>query len=58
MDIAALSTAMYTAECMNQISFQILDMNLDNAEILGDGFKKMLEMSVTPHIGGNFDVSI
>ena len=30
----------------------------DAREELGDGMKKMLEMSVTPYIGSNIDISL
>lgn len=57
MDIAALSTAMSMAEVKTDYGIAMLSKSLDNMEIMGDGMRKMLEASVTPHIGGNIDLS-
>lgn len=57
MDIAGLSTAMSTAEIKSDIGIAVLSKSLDTMETMGDGMRKMLEASVTPHIGGNIDVS-
>ncbi len=58
MDIPALSMAMSSAALSQQASVQVLSMNLDNMRDLGDGMRKMLEMSVSPNVGGNIDVSV
>lgn len=57
MDITALSTAMSMTDVKTDYGVAMLSKSLDNMEIMGDGIKKMLEASVTPHIGGNIDVS-
>lgn len=57
MDITALSTAMSMADVKSDYGVAVLSKSLDNMEIMGDGIRKMLEASVTPHIGGNIDVS-
>lgn len=58
MDIAALSTSLAMTDVANQASIQVLSMSLDDLETSGDGLRKMMEMSVNPGIGGNFDVSV
>ena len=58
MDIPALSMAMSSAALSQQASVQVLSMSLDNMRDLGDGMRKMLEMSVSPNVGGNIDVSV
>lgn len=58
MDIAALSSVMSQTALMNQVSTVVLSKSLDNMEVMGDGMKKILETSVQPQLGQNFDVSI
>lgn len=58
MDIAALSTALSMTEVQSQVGVAILDNSLENMEVMGDGMRKILESSVTPHLGQNVDVSI
>lgn len=58
MDIPALSMAMSSAALSQQASVQVMSMSLDNMRDMGDGLRKMLEMSVAPNVGGNIDVSV
>ena len=62
MDIAAitpsLSSVIATNDIEGQISTKVLAMGLDDMREMGDGMKRMLERSVTPHIGGNIDISV
>jgi hypothetical protein len=58
MDIAALSTSMAMTDVANQASIRVLSMSLDDLETAGDGLRKMMEMSVTPGLGANIDVSV
>lgn len=58
MDIAALSTGMAMADINTQIGVAMLAKNLDTIEDMGDGMRKMMEMSVNPAVGANFDVSV
>lgn len=58
MDIAALSSVMSQTAPMDQVSTAVLSKSLDNMEVMGDGMKKILETSVQPQLGQNFDVSI
>ena len=57
MDIASISTAMSMANLQTDIGVAVLSKSMDNMETMGEGMKKILESSVTPHIGGNVDVS-
>lgn len=57
MDIAAVSTAMSMADLQTDIGVAVLNKSMDNMETMGEGMKKILESSVTPHIGGNVDVT-
>lgn len=58
MDIRALASATNEAGLMGQISTVVLSKSLDNMEVMGDGMKKILESSVQPYLGQNFDYSI
>lgn len=58
MDIAALSVAMNMADVQNQVGIAMLDKSLDTLDDMGSGMIKMMEASVTPHIGQNIDVSV
>lgn len=58
MDIAALSTTLKMTEVQSQVGMAVLDNSLENMEVMGDGMRKILESSVTPHLGQNVDVSI
>ncbi|MEY8392354.1 putative motility protein [Lachnospiraceae bacterium] len=58
MDIASLSTALSMTKVNNDISVLMLGKQLDQAEIMGDSMIKLMEQSVTPHLGGNIDVSV
>ncbi len=58
MDIAALSTAMSMTKLNNDIGVLMLGKQLDMAETMGDSMIKLMEQSVSPHLGGNIDISI
>ncbi len=58
MDIAALATSMSIADVQNQIGTALLSQSLDVMEDIGGGMVKMMEASVTPHLGQNIDISI
>lgn len=55
MDIASLSIAQSTINVASDVQVAVLGKSLDTMETLGDGMKKMLEYSVTPHLGQNID---
>ena len=58
MDITALSSSMSLADVSSQVCIAVLAKNLDTIETLGDGMKKMMEMSVNPNLGANIDVQV
>ena len=63
MDIAGLSMALAQTSVQNDVSIAVLSKTMDANKTMGDGIVKMIdaaamEHSVTPHIGGNIDISI
>ena len=58
MDIASLSTALSMSKLSNEIGTLMLRKQLDNAEVMGESMIKIMEQSVTPHLGGNIDISV
>lgn len=61
MDIQSISTLSMMANAASTqdvVSTAVLKMSLDDYELMGAQMTKMLEQSVTPHIGQNFDVIV
>lgn len=63
MDIAALSMAMAQNDIGTKVGVAVLDKSLDTAETVGAQLVQMIDStamqrSVTPHIGGNIDISV
>lgn len=62
MDIAGLSTSLAQVNTVNQVSVAMLSKSLDTSEQQGASLISMMdrsmELSVNPHIGGNFDMSV
>ena len=58
MDIASLSTALSMTKVKGDIGVLMLGKQLDAMETMGDSMIKIMEQSVTPHIGGHIDVSV
>lgn len=63
MDVASLSTALSLSSSLNQIGIAVLDKALNTNQILGQGLVEMIdsavmERSVYPHIGSNFDMVV
>ena len=58
MDIPGLSVAVSQANLINQYNVAVLAKTLDTVEESGDLMIKMMEQSVTPHLGQNIDISI
>lgn len=58
MDIASLSTALSMTQLNSDIGVLMLSKQLDAAETMGDSMIKLMEQSVTPHLGGNIDISV
>jgi hypothetical protein len=63
MDIASLSMAMSSAKTNDAFGVAMLAKSLDQAETTGSQVVGMMdaaamELSVNPHIGGNFDMTV
>lgn len=63
MDIAGLSMSLAQNATLSDVGTAVLSKALDTQEVAGAGLMKMIdaaqmELSVNPHIGGNFDVSV
>ena len=58
MDIPALSMAMATNRITTQVSSEMLAKSLDQFSETGEDIAKMMELSVNPSVGSNFDVSV
>lgn len=67
MDIAALSMGMAQSRLMSSVGYAVLGNVLDSMESTGSQISELLdsaptassmELSVNPHIGANFDMSI
>ncbi len=58
IDIAAYSIMNSQNVTMEQISTQVLSKVMDTAEAQGAAITAMMEQSVNPNLGGNFDITI
>lgn len=65
MDIARLSMGLAQMNTLQDVGTAVLNKAMDTQEMAGDGIMKMMnssaaamELSVNPHIGGNFDMSV
>ncbi len=58
MDLASLSTALSMTKLNGDIGVLMLSKQLDAVETMGDSMIKIMEQSVTPHLGGNIDISV
>ncbi len=56
MDILALSTDYQTNTLMGDINIALMSKAKEQMEVNADNLQKMLEASVTPNLGKNFDV--
>ena len=57
-DIASMSMAMAANKNASDISVAVLGKTLDNFKDNGADMVKMMEQSVNPYVGGNFDMSV
>ena len=63
MDIAGLSMAMAHNDVMSKVGVAVLDNALETAESASVQLVQMIDASamqrsVTPHLGGNIDISV
>ena len=57
-NIASMSMAMAANKTAQDIGVAVLDKALENFQDNGSDMMKMMEQSVSPHLGSNFDMSI
>lgn len=64
-DYASLATQYATNKTISDVSTAMLSKTMDMQKVEGAGLVKMMdasaaamELSVNPHIGGNFDMSV
>ena len=58
MNIASLSTDLAMSNTMTAVSTAVMKQTMDTNEALGTEMVKMMEKSVTPHLGSNVDVKL
>ena len=58
MDIAEVSMAMAQNNIMTNVGVALLDNSLEQSEGVSAELTKMMELSVNPNVGGNFDMSV
>ena len=58
MNIPALSMATSQMNLQSDIGVAMLDKSLESLEDAGAGMVKLMEQSVTPNLGGNFDMQV
>ena len=58
MNIPALSVATSQMNLQSDIGVAMLDKSLESLEDAGAGMVKLMEQSVTPNLGGNFDMQV
>lgn len=59
MEISALIPALTAqAQLPIDIGTAVLDMSLEHLDSMGDGMKRMMELSVNPDLGANIDISV
>ncbi len=56
--IALAAMNIKQVETLTEVGTSVLAEAMDQSEIMGQGLIKMMELSVNPGIGGNFDMSI
>lgn len=56
--IPMLSTIMAQGNTITNVGVKLLDEQLDVASAQMEGLTKMMELSVNPNLGANFDMSV
>ncbi len=57
-NVTSMSLANRVSKDASAIGVALLDKSLDNQKEQGAGMVKMMEQSVAPHLGRNFDMSV
>ena len=55
---AASASSVEAVSLAKSVGIKMLDNSLDSSEALSAGMIKMMEQSVNPNIGSNFDMSV
>lgn len=58
MDIASYAMTMSSVSTQSKVSMAVLDKTLEQQQQMGAELTKMMELSVNPSLGGNFDATI
>ncbi|HHY64533.1 MAG TPA: putative motility protein [Clostridiaceae bacterium] len=58
MDIAAMSISLHQARLSREAGIAVLKKAMTSTETMAQDLLKMLEQSVTPHLGQNVDIRI
>lgn len=58
MDIAAASVVMNQSKLAQQVGLAVFKKAMDSAKTNSDTMIKVMEQSVTPHVGQNVDIRI
>lgn len=58
MDIAGIASSIQQSGIMKQVGIEMLDKAMEQDEVTSNNMVKMLEQSVQPNLGSNFDVSV
>ena len=58
MDIAGITSSIPETGVMKQVGIAMLDKAMEQEETMSNSMVKMLEQSVQPNLGSNFDVSV
>lgn len=57
-DIASLATAQASVRTQTDVGTAMLSESLDTMKSQGAAMTRMMELSVNPSVGGNFDMSV
>jgi hypothetical protein len=58
MDIMGIAGSIQQSGIMQQVGVEMLDMAMEQEEVASASMIKMMEQSVQPNLGSNFDVSV
>ncbi|NTV89873.1 MAG: putative motility protein [Clostridiales bacterium] len=58
MSVGAVSTAMAQQSLANQVSLSVTKMAMDTSEQDANALLKLMELSVNPNVGSNFDARV
>lgn len=56
MDLPAISSDLKATMIQQQVGLAVQKLSMDSVKENMDAMRKVLESSVSPHLGGNFDM--